>query len=149
MNQLKYTFFLFFQLPSAFFCGVRLKYLDSFKSIVSINHSWFNKNPFKSIFWAAQGMAAELTTGSLIKNAIKESGVNVSYLVVENKSSFYKKATGKIIFECNQGKELQDLFNSFDKDNNEAIIELKSIGTDSNNIKVSEFSFTWSLKVRS
>lgn len=148
MNQLKYTFFLFFQLPSAFFCGVRLKYLDSLKSIVSINHSWFNKNPFKSIFWAAQGMAAELTTGSLIKNAIKESGVNVSYLVVENKSSFYKKATGKIIFECNQGKELQDLFNSFDKDNNKAIIELKSIGTDSNNIKVSEFSFTWSLKVR-
>ena len=149
MNSIKYTFFLFFQLPSAFFCGVRLKYLDSFKSIVSINHSWFNKNPFKSIFWAAQGMAAELTTGSLIKNAIKESGVNVSYLVVENKSSFYKKATGKIIFECNQGKELQDLFNSFDKDNNKAIIELKSIGTDSNNIKVSEFSFTWSLKVRS
>ena len=149
MNQLKYTFFLFFQLPSAFFCGVRLKYLDSFKSIVSINHSWFNKNPFKSIFWAAQGMAAELTTGSLIKNAIKESGVNVSYLVVENKSSFYKKATGKIIFECNQGKELQDLFNSFDKDNNKAIIELKSIGTDSNNIKVSEFSFSWSLMVRS
>ena len=149
MNSLKYTFFLFFQLPSAFFCGVRLKYLDSFKSIVSINHSWFNKNPFKSIFWAAQGMAAELTTGSLIKNAIKESGVNVSYLVVENKSSFYKKATGKIIFECNQGKELQDLFNSFDQHNNKAIIELKSIGIDSNNIKVSEFSFPWSLKVRS
>ena len=149
MNSIKYTFFLFFQLPSAFFCGVRLKYLDSFKSIVSINHSWFNKNPFKSIFWAAQGMAAELTTGSLIKNAIKESGVNVSYLVVENKSSFYKKATGKIIFECNQGKQLQDLFNSFDKDNNKAIIELKSVGVDSNNVKVSEFSFTWSLKVRS
>ena len=149
MNSIKYTFFLFFQLPSAFFCGVRLKYLDSLKSIVSINHSWFNKNPFKSIFWAAQGMAAELTTGSLIKNAIKESGLNVSYLVVENKSSFYKKATGKIIFECNQGKELQDLFNSFNQDNNNAIIELKSVGVDSNNVKVSEFSFTWSLKVRS
>ena len=149
MNSIKYTFFLLFQLPSAFFCGVRLKYLDSLKSIVSINHSWFNKNPFKSIFWAAQGMAAELTTGSLIKNVIKESGLNVSYLVVENKSSFYKKATGKIIFECNQGKELQDLFNSFNQDNDNAIIELKSVGIDSNNVKVSEFSFTWSLKVRS
>lgn len=149
MNSIKYTFFLFFQLPSAFFCGVRLKYLDSLKSIVSINHSWFNKNPFKSIFWAAQGMAAELTTGSLIKNVIKESGLNVSYLVVENKSSFFKKATGKIIFECNQGKELQDLFNSFNQDNDNAIIELKSVGVDSNNVKVSEFSFTWSFKVRS
>ena len=86
---------------------------------------------------------------NLIKNVIKESGVNVSYLVVENKSSFYKKATGKIIFECNQGKELQDLFNSFNQDNDNAIIELKSVGVDSNNVKVSEFSFTWSLKVRS
>jgi len=94
-------------------------------------------------------MAAELTTGSLIKNVIKESGLNVSYLVVENKSSFYKKATGKIIFECNQGKELQDLFNSFNQDNDNAIIELKSVGVDSNNVKVSEFSFTWSFKVRS
>jgi len=94
-------------------------------------------------------MAAELTTGSLIKNVIKESGLNVSYLVVENKSSFFKKATGKIIFECNQGKELQDLFNSFNQDNNNATIELKSVGVDSNNVKVSEFSFTWSLKVRS
>ena len=94
-------------------------------------------------------MAAELTTGSLIKNVIKESGLNVSYLVVENKSSFFKKATGKIIFECNQGKELQDLFNSFNQDNDNAIIELKSVGVDSNNVKVSEFSFTWSFKVRS
>ena len=132
-----------------FLSGMRIKRLNEEQCTVSVPFKWINKNPFKSIFWAAQGMAAELTTGSLIKNVIKESGVNVSYLVVENKSSFYKKATGKIIFECNQGKELQDLFNSFDQHNNKAIIELKSIGIDSNNIKVSEFSFTWSLKVRS
>ena len=116
MNSIKYNFYLFFQLPSAFFCGVRLKYLGSSKAIVSIKHSWFNKNPYKSIFWAAQGMAAELTTGSLLKNNINQSGLNVSMLVIKNKSFFYKKATGKIIFECNQGKELQDLFKSLNKD---------------------------------
>ena len=132
MNSIKYTFYLLFQLPSAFFCGVRLKYLDSSKAIVSIKHSWFNKNPYKSIFWAAQGMAAELTTGSLLKNNINESGLNVSMLVIENKSFFYKKATGKIIFECNQGKELQDLFKSLNKDNDKGVIELKSVGFDSN-----------------
>ena len=148
MNSIKYTFYLLFQLPSAFFCGVRLKYLDSSKAIVSIKHSWFNKNPYKSIFWAAQGMAAELTTGSLLKNNINESGLNVSMLVIENKSFFYKKATGKIIFECNQGKELQYLFKSLNKDNDKGVIELKSVGFDSNHVKVSEFSFTWSLKVR-
>ena len=148
MNSFKYTFFLFFKLPSAFFCGVRLKFIDSSKSIVSIKHSWFNKNPYKSIFWAAQGMAAELTTGSLLVNVIKQSGLNVSMLVVENKSFFYKKATGKIIFQCNEGKQIQNLINSLNHENNKGVIELKSTGFDTNNIKVSEFTFKWSLKVR-
>ena len=93
-------------------------------------------------------MAAELTTGSLLIKKINQSGQNVSMLVVENKSSFYKKATGKIIFQCNEGKKIQDLINSLNQDNNKGIIELKSTGFDSDNIKVSEFSFTWSLKVR-
>ena len=148
MNYLKYTFFLFFKLPSAFFCGVRLNYIDSSKSIVSIRHSWFNKNPYKSIFWAAQGMAAELTTGSLLIKTINQSGHNVSMLVVENKSFFFKKATGKIIFQCNEGKKIQNLINSLNQENNKGVIELKSTGFDTNNIKVSEFTFKWSLKVR-
>ena len=97
MNSIKYNFYLFFQLPSAFFCGVRLKYLGSSKAIVSIKHSWFNKNPYKSIFWAAQGMAAELTTGSLLKNNINQSGLNVSMLVIKNKSFFYKMKNSIII----------------------------------------------------
>ena len=148
MNSFKYTFFLFFKLPSAFFCGVRLKFIDSSKSIVSIKHSWFNKNPYKSIFWAAQGMAAELTTGSLLIKTINQSGHNVSMLVVENKSFFFKKATGKIIFQCNEGKKIQNLINSLNHENNKGVIDLKSTGFDSNNIKVSEFTFKWSLKIR-
>ncbi|MCH1548000.1 MAG: thioesterase, partial [Flavobacteriaceae bacterium] len=63
MTKYKYILFLLFDLPSAFFCGVRLTHLDNNNCNVIIKHSWFNKNPFKSIFWAAQGMAAELSTG--------------------------------------------------------------------------------------
>ena len=33
------------------------------KAIVTVRHKWFNQNPFKSMFWAVQGMAAELSTG--------------------------------------------------------------------------------------
>lgn len=73
----------------------------------------------------------------------------LKYIITLEKTRNFTKAAGKIIFECNQGKELQDLFNSFNQDNDNAIIELKSVGVDSNNVKVSEFSFTWSLKVRS
>ena len=93
-------------------------------------------------------MAAELTTGSLLGNVIKQSGLNVSMLVVENKSFFYKKATGKIIFQCNEGRKIQNLIKSLNHENNKGVIELKSTGFDTNNIKVSEFTFKWSLKVR-
>ena len=141
--------FMLFELPLAYLGGVRVVSIQKETAIVSITHKWMNQNPFKSIFWAAQGMAAEMATGVLVMKGIDNIGKNVSMLVTNQRGNFTKKATGKIIFECNQGKELQDLFNSFDQHNNKAIIELKSIGIDSNNIKVSEFSFTWSLKVRS
>ena len=93
-------------------------------------------------------MAAELTTGSLLIKTINQSGHNVSMLVVENKSFFFKKATGKIIFQCNEGKKIQNLINSLNHENNKGVIDLKSTGFDSNNIKVSEFTFNWSLKIR-
>ena len=49
------------------------------------------------MFWAIQGMAAELSTGLLIMNKIKNSGYNISMLVLHNKASFYKKEKGNTI----------------------------------------------------
>ena len=43
--------------------GVRTKYIDNSKCIVVVKHRWINQNPFDSMFWAVQGMAAELATG--------------------------------------------------------------------------------------
>ena len=148
MVKFKHILFLLFDLPSAFFCGVRLTHLDNNNCNVFIKHSWFNKNPFKSIFWAAQGMAAELSTGALLKDKIKHSKLNVSMLVIQNKSSFYKKATGKISFSCKQGCEIDDIINLLISTDTPQTITLKSIGVDNNNDKVSEFCFKWSLKVR-
>ena len=148
MVKFKYILFLLFDLPSAFFCGVRLTHLDNNNCNVIIKQSWFNKNPFKSIFWAAQGMAAELSTGALLKDKIKHSKLNVSMLVIQNKSSFYKKATGKISFSCKQGCEIDEIINLLISTDTPQTITLKPIGVDNNNDKVSEFCFKWSLKVR-
>jgi hypothetical protein len=54
-----------------------------------------------------QGMAAELTTGALVMDKIQQSGKNISMLLLNNKASFTKKATGRITFTCNQGLEIQ------------------------------------------
>ena len=70
------------------------------------------QNPYRSMFWAVQGMAAELTTGMLLTNSIQNSKANISMLLVSNKSSFYKKAVGKLTFTCEEGENAKKLINS-------------------------------------
>ena len=87
--------FLFFKLPSAFMCGVRVKQIAENKCVVTVKHRWINQNPFNSMYFAVQAMAAELTTGALVMYHIKESGKNISMLVANNKGNFTKKLLGE------------------------------------------------------
>ena len=92
--------FLFFKLPSAYFCGVRVKQIEDNKCVVTVKHRWINQNPFNSMYFAVQAMAAELSTGALVMSQIQNSGKKISMLVANNKSNFSKKATGRITFVC-------------------------------------------------
>ena len=98
----KYNFFLFKDLPSAWVCGVRVKDLNDKKCIISVRHNWFNSNPFKSLYWAVQGMASELATGLAIIDFANKNKLKISMLVISNESKFLKKAKGLIRFECDQ-----------------------------------------------
>ena len=104
----KLNTFLMFKLPSAYFCGVRTKTLTDAQCVVTVKHRWINQNPFNSMFWAVQGMAAELTTGALVMSKIKQSNHNISMLVATNNASFVKKATGRITFTCNEGQKVDE-----------------------------------------
>ena len=57
--------FLMMKLPSAYLCGVRLKSVNNETCVTTVKYKWINQNPFNSMFWAVQGMAAELSTGAL------------------------------------------------------------------------------------
>ena len=71
--------FLFFKLPSAFICGVRVKTIDATECIVSVKHRWINQNPFQSMYFAVQAMGAELSTGALVMYHIQKSGRKISW----------------------------------------------------------------------
>jgi hypothetical protein len=87
----------FFWLPSAWICGVRVDSEESNKCSVRVKLGFFNKNPFKSLFWAVQGMAAEMPGGLLLQNKIKSSGQNIAMLLVGSSSKFTKKSCRKNI----------------------------------------------------
>lgn len=144
----KINLFLFFKLPAAFLTGVRVRAIDKNRCVVRLKHRWINQNPFRSIFWAVQGMAAELSTGALVMQHIEESGKSVSMLVASNKGSFFKKATGRVEFVCTQGVEIKEMVQKAIVSGEGQKIVVRSEGKDGAGDVVSVFEFEWTLKVR-
>lgn len=140
--------FLIFKLPSAYLCGVRLKELDDSKTIVTVTHRWINQNPFNSMYFAVQSMAAELTTGALVIKKIKESGKQISMLVTNHNGSFTKKAVGKITFTCNDGHLLDEALSRTIETGEGQTILMKSVGINENGEQVSAYEFEWSVKLK-
>lgn len=138
-----------FKLPAAYFTGVRTKSLDDTTCVVTVKHRWINQNPFNSMFWAVQGMAAELTTGALVMTKIKASGKKISMLVANNNATFTKKATGRITFTCKEGHKIDDAIAKTIKTGEGQTVWLSAKGVDSDGVEVSSFNFEWTLKVKS
>ena len=145
----KFNSFIMFKLPSAWLCGVRVKEISKTTCKTSVKHKWINQNPFNSMFWAVQGMAAELSTGAMVINQIKESGKKISMLVANNKASFTKKATGKIIFTCNDGHKIADAIEKTIATGEGQTFWMQSIGMNEDGVVVSTFDFEWTVKVKS
>ena len=100
------------------------------------------------MFWAVQGMAAELATGALVMMKIGASGKNISMLVANNNASFSKKAVGRINFTCNDGHLIDEAITKTIETGEGQTVWMKSIGLNSEGLEVSEFNFEWTLKLK-
>ncbi len=99
------------------------------------------------MYFAAQAMAAELSTGILVMDRTQAARPQkVSMLVYHMQADFQKKATGTIRFKCEDGQQLDEVFNKVLSKNDGQTITLTSVGRDEQNDIVSTFSFTWTLK---
>ena len=145
----KLNTYTMFKLPSAYICGVRTKSISDQNCVVTVKHKWINQNPFKSMFWAVQGMAAEFSTGALVIAKIQESGQKISMLVTTNTAVFTKKATGKITFTCNDGNKIDQAIAQTKKTGEGQTVWMQSQGVNQDGVVVSTFDFEWSIKLKS
>ncbi|PCH49089.1 MAG: thioesterase [Flavobacteriaceae bacterium] len=141
--------FLMFKLPAAYLCGVKLKELDTTKAVVKVKFRWINQNPFNSMYFAVQSMAAELTTGAIVIKKIKECGKNISMLVTNHSGAFSKKAVGLITFTCNDGSLIDDALKRTISTGEGQTITMKSEGVNEKGEEVSAYKFEWSIKLKS
>ncbi|MFB0938507.1 MAG: hypothetical protein ACI89R_000479 [Candidatus Azotimanducaceae bacterium] len=144
----KVNIFLLAKLPSAYLSGVRMKSITEDKTVVTVRHRWINQNPFKSIYWAVQGMASELTTGMLVMKQIADSGKKISMLVTHQSGTFTKKARGKITFTCNDGPKIKQAIDKTIATGEGETITLISEGVDESGDNVSRFEYEWSVKAK-
>jgi Domain of unknown function (DUF4442) len=146
-NPLKMGFFLFYKLPSAWFMGVRLKKADAERCEVTLPYQWRSQNPFKSIYFAAQAAAAELSTGALGLLALEGRG-KVSMLVSHIEMEFTKKATTLTTFTCEQGAEMFETVERAIQTKEPQSITMVSRGVQATGELVSITKVTWTFKAK-
>ena len=147
-SSLIYNFYTLLKLPAAWISGVRVSKITEKYCEVKVRHRWINQNPFKSMYWAVQGMAAELSTGLFLIEKIRSNKIPISMLVLNNKANFKKKARGLITFRCDEGQKAFEAIDKSIRTRESSLISMKSIGRDVSGDIVSEFIFEWTIKAK-
>ena len=148
-HPLKFRMFLLSNLPNALFSGVRIRGVDENSCTVTVPYKWLTKNPFRSTYFACLSMAAEMSTGALCLVHLHKRNPPVSMLVVKVESEYFKKATGRTVFKCEDGPLIKEAIDQAVESGEAKIARARSVGRNSDGVVVAEFFITWSFKVKS
>src|SRR5262245_27076653 len=131
--------FLLSKLPSAYFSGVRVKHIDENTCEVTVPFKWFSQNPFRSTYFACLSMAAEMSTGALALGHLYKRNPPVSMLVVKTEGEYFKKASDKTTFICEDGAQIKKMIEEAVSTGEARTIRAKSMGKNKNGELVAEF----------
>ncbi len=149
LRPIFFRFFTFTQVPAGWIAGMRLRKLDIESCQTTLPFKFLNKNPFKSIYFAVQSMAAELSTAAPALLAIQGIKPSIAFIIVDLEAKFPKKATSKVTFTCENVKDAFEAIGKCIHTREPAVAKMKTVGRLSDGTIVSEFYFTWSFKQRS
>jgi acyl-coenzyme A thioesterase PaaI-like protein len=145
LNPLKLRLFLLRKLPLAWLAGLRLTSLTPEAATVTIRYKYLTQNPFRSIYFAALAMAAELASG-IQAMLHTQGGGPVSMLVVGLEADFTKKAVGLITFTCSDGAALATAIAKSRATGEGRTMLCTSTGRDEAGDVVAVFRVMWSFK---
>lgn len=148
-HPVKFRMFLLLKLPSAFFCGVRVKSISKEQAAVTVPYKWLSQNPFKSTYFACLAMAAEMSTGLLSMMCTYKSRPAISMLVVSLQATYHKKATGITTFTCNDGVAIANAIAEAIQTGEGKTFRAKSVGENKAGEIIAEFFIEWSFKAKS
>ncbi len=140
--------YLWTKVPLAAFAGLRLSSLDDESCTVILPGGWRTQNPFRSTYFAAQAMAAEMSTGAPAMMLVAGVPGSVSLLVREIRAVFSKKIVGPSSWVCRDLPALREVVERAARSGESEVFVARSRGYGSDGAEVGEFEVTWSFKRR-
>ena len=143
-----FRYYLCTRLPLAAAAGLRLESLDETACRVSLPGGWRTQNPFRSTYFAAQAMAAEMSTGAPAMVLVGGSPASVSMLVREIRGVFTKKVVGRSIFAFEDVAGMQAVVDRAAARGESETYVARSTGRTADGAVAAEFEIMWSFKRR-
>ena len=106
------------------------------------------KNHLGSMYFAALAMGADCAVGLLAVQLIDRKQKNISFIFKDFNAEFYRRATGDVHFDCDQGLEIAELVKNAAASDQRCELPLTAIATvpAENDDPVARFRLTLSLK---
>ena len=144
----KFALYLLRKLPMGWIAGIRVRELNPERCVTSVPFKWLNQNPFRSVYFAVQSMAAELSTAANCMLAITGQNPSVAFIIVDMQAAFSKKAVGRVFFTCEDGYQAYDAVQQCIETGEAHAATFHTVGRMADGTEVARFKFTWSFKQR-
>jgi hypothetical protein len=149
LGRLPVTLWMWRTLPLAAFAGLRVVRLDDEACSVRLPGGWRTQNPFRSTYFAAQAMAAEMSSGAPAMVLTTDAPASVALLVVGLRATYGRKLVGAGTFTFEDVASMRAAIDRAAASDAPQTFTARPVGRDAAGELVAEFEVDWSFKRRS
>ena len=140
--------FSLWSMPLAVFTGLRVEELTEARCVVSLPFGWRTQNPFRSMHWAAQGIAAELATALHASASIRAAPVPVRMILARSEAQFTRMCRGRARYVFEQVGAVREALERTLASGASVNVATHVTGYDPDGEVISTWVFEWSFRAR-
>lgn len=141
--------YLWWKLPLAACAGLSLRQLDPSACTIRLPGGWRTQNPFRSTYFAAQAMAAEMSTGAPAMILVRAAPASVAMILRGIEATFTKRIQGASLFTFDDLAGMNATIARAAASGESESYTGRSVGRGPDGEPAAEFRVTWSFKRRS
>ena len=148
LKPFQFWLYLWAKLPLGACAGLGLQSLDDASCVVTLPGGWRTQNPFRSTYFAAQLMAAEMSTGAPAMVLVEGAPASVAMLLREVRAVYTKRIQGPSRYVFSDVAGMQAAVERAAQSGESESYTGRSVGHGPDGEPASEFELTWSFKRR-